>query len=83
MTKQQRKATNYPRKSLPEQGKMTVRDFAPTMTGWRGLPVSESYIRKLIREHEQKGKPIPFDYEYEGKKVWILTNKLAGKSAKK
>ena len=83
MTQQKRKATNYPRKSLPEQGKMTVRDFAPTMKGWRGLPVSESYIRKLIRQNQETGKPIPFSYEFDGKKVWILTNKLAGKSAKK
>lgn len=50
---------------------MPVRDYAANYYSRRGFPVSVQYIYKLIRQHKDKGKEIPFEYREIGKEIWI------------
>ena len=55
--------------------KISVEQYAATITNRRGHPVSPSYIYRLIRQHI-KGQRIsvPFNYQLEGAKdrIWIV-----------
>lgn len=49
-----------------------VRDFAETFISRRGYPVTVQYIYKLIKEHKETGKAIPFKYKEIDKAIWIV-----------
>lgn len=49
-----------------------VRDFAKTFYSRRGYPVTVQYIYKLIKEHKENGKELPFSYKEIDKAIWIV-----------
>lgn len=49
-----------------------VRDFAKTFYSRRGFPVSVQYIYKLIKEHKEGTRDIPFQYKEIDKSIWIV-----------
>jgi hypothetical protein len=49
-----------------------VRDFAQTFISRRGFPVTVQYIYKLIKEHKEEGRAIPFEYKEIDKAIWIV-----------
>jgi hypothetical protein len=49
-----------------------VRDFAKTFYSRRGYPVTVQYIYKLIKEHKEGIRSIPFEYKEIDKAIWIV-----------
>ena len=49
-----------------------VRDFVKTFYSRRGFPVTVQYIYKLIQQHKEEGKAIPFEYKEIDKAIWIV-----------
>lgn len=49
-----------------------VRDFAQTYYSRRGYAVTVQYIYKLIKQHKETGKAIPFNYKEIDKAIWIV-----------
>lgn len=49
-----------------------VRDFAKTFYSRRGYPVTVQYIYKLIKEHKEGLRDIPFKYKEIDKAIWIV-----------
>lgn len=49
-----------------------VRDFAKTYYSRRGYPVTVQYIYKLIKDHKELGKELPFKYKEIDKAIWIV-----------
>lgn len=49
-----------------------VRDFAKTYKSRRGFSVTVQYIYKLIQQHKEEGKIIPFEYKEIDKAIWIV-----------
>ena len=64
---------NKKRQNKP--GYLTVEAYAKTHIGWRGLPVTPSYIYKRVRQEEKEGIPAPFEWEYQDKQLWIKKQK--------
>lgn len=55
------------------EGLMTVGDYAETYVTRRGFEgVDISYIYKLIKQNQQTGKVIPFDYKLIDRKIFIV-----------
>jgi hypothetical protein len=59
-------------KPQPTKELIPVRDFALTFYSRRGFPVSVQYIYKLIQQHKEEGKSIPFEYKEIDKAIWIV-----------
>lgn len=59
-------------KPQAQEGLIPVRDFAKTVYSRRGYPVTVQYIYKLIQQHKEKGKAIPFEYKEIDKAIWIV-----------
>lgn len=59
-------------KPQPTKGLIPVRDFAKTFYSRRGYPVTVQYIYKLIKEHKESGRDIPFIYKEIDKAIWIV-----------
>jgi hypothetical protein len=49
-----------------------VRDFAKTFYSRRGYPVTVQYIYRLIKEHKEGLRDIPFKYKEIDKAIWIV-----------
>lgn len=44
------------RKQIRHNKLLTVKEYASTRTGWRGMPVAASYVYNLIKQYERGQK---------------------------
>lgn len=51
---------------------MPVRDFAKRYISRRGFSVTPQYIYKLISDHKQGLRDLPFKYKEIDKAIWIV-----------
>jgi hypothetical protein len=59
-------------KPQAKQNLIPVRDFAQTFYSRRGYPVTVQYIYKLIKEHKEGKRSLPFEYQEIDKAIWIV-----------